>query len=102
VQLRSQRELGLLLRERRDEMGLSQQAFADLVGVPRLWVSTVENGHGNPTFTRLLAVAERAGLTVRLDDPLSDRLPATVTPSRPQVDLDGLLGGWATPAKKGP
>lgn len=72
-------------------MELSQQAFADHLGVPRLWVTTVENGRGNPTFTRLLEVLGRAGLTLVVDD----GKPSPVRPPRAAVDLDELLSNWS-------
>jgi transcriptional regulator with XRE-family HTH domain len=85
------RDLGLLIRERRRKLGHSQQAFADLIGVPRLWVATIESGKGNPTLSRILEVCRGAGLVLRLDD----AAPQPADPKRPPpADLDDLLGSW--------
>jgi transcriptional regulator with XRE-family HTH domain len=86
----------MALRDRRHQMGLSQQAFADVLGVPRLWVVTVESGRGNPTFTRLLEVARRTGLVLLLDDPNEDDSVRSSVP----VDLDALLASWGPTGEK--
>jgi transcriptional regulator with XRE-family HTH domain len=92
MRVTSQRDLGLLIRERREQLGLTQQAFADLIDVPRLWVATVESGRGNPTLSRLLAVCRGAGLVLRLDDSAA---PQTADNSRRTTpDLDALLSSW--------
>jgi transcriptional regulator with XRE-family HTH domain len=81
MKLTNSRELGLVLRERRRELGLSQQQFAELVGVPRLWIAKMETGRGNPTFDRLVEVLERAGMSFQV----------MFTPKPAVVDLDEHL-----------
>lgn len=81
MKLSNSRELGLVLRERRRELGLSQQQFADLVRVPRLWIAKIETGRGNPTYDRLVEVLERAGMSFQV----------MVTPKPAAVDLDEHL-----------
>jgi transcriptional regulator with XRE-family HTH domain len=84
VKVTTKHELGLLLAERRRQLGMTQQEFADFVGVPRLWVAQVETGKTNPTLSRLLEVVRLAGLSLSLDPPPDDR-------DRPQADLDGAV-----------
>lgn len=47
------------LRKLRQEKGLSQEAFADLAGIHRTYISDLERGARNPTITVVdkLAVA---------------------------------------------
>lgn len=47
------------LRKLRQEKGLSQEAFADLAGIHRTYISDLERGARNPTITIVdrLAVA---------------------------------------------
>ncbi len=80
MKVSTKHELGLLLADRRRQLGMTQQEFADHVGVPRLWVAQVETGKTNPTLSRLLEVVRRAGLSLSLDSPHDDR-------GRPQGDL---------------
>ena len=44
MKIRTTSELGLLLRERRRELGLRQEELADRIGVSRQWVGKVEKG----------------------------------------------------------
>lgn len=92
------RELGLMLAERRRELGMTQQEFAEHVGVPRLWVVQVETGKTNPKLSRLLDVFRRAGLTLNLvgtDPVVPPGGPATTHPERP--NLDDHLARFASP-----
>ena len=43
--------LGSNIRRLRAERGLSQEAFADLAGIHRTYVSDIERGARNPTIT---------------------------------------------------
>jgi HTH-type transcriptional regulator/antitoxin HipB len=60
----SARDLGELVREARDELQLSQQAFADLVGVGRRFISELENGKLTLELGKVLEVASAAGIDV--------------------------------------
>ncbi len=44
MRVRSPRDIGLLIRERRRERGWDQQTLADRIGASRLWISEMENG----------------------------------------------------------
>lgn len=44
------------LKEARNEMGLSQQQLADLVGVSRNTISSIETGQFNPTAKLALVI----------------------------------------------
>jgi y4mF family transcriptional regulator len=60
----STRDLGHLVREAREERGLSQQAFADLAGVGRRFISELENGKPTLELGKVLQVAAAAGIDV--------------------------------------
>jgi len=98
-------ELGLLLAERRRQLGMTQQEFADQVGVPRLWVAQVETGKTNPTLSRLLEVVRRAGLSLSLDaSPDGRRRPqddhaADQPTQRRRVDLDAHLSQFVNTSR---
>lgn len=53
------------LRKLRQEKGLSQEAFADLAGIHRTYISDLERGARNPTITVVdklaLALGVRSG-----------------------------------------
>ena len=49
------------LRKQREALGLSQEAFADLVGIHRTYVSDLERGKRNPTISVVEKVAKALG-----------------------------------------
>jgi len=64
VAITSARDLGQLVREARQQRSLSQQAFADLVGVGRRFISELENGKATLEFDKVLQVASTSGIDV--------------------------------------
>ena len=61
-----QRTVGRNLRAIRESRGLSQEAFADILGVHRTYMGGIERGERNLTLRSLERMAKRAGL-----DPLA-------------------------------
>lgn len=57
-----QRTLGLNLREYRKRRGLSQEAFADLVGVHRTYMGGLERGERNLTLRSVERIAAQLEL----------------------------------------
>jgi transcriptional regulator with XRE-family HTH domain len=57
-----QRTVGRNLKAYRKAKGLSQEAFADLLGVHRTYMGGIERGERNLTLKSLERMAERAGL----------------------------------------
>jgi transcriptional regulator with XRE-family HTH domain len=55
--------VGRNLRRHREELGLSQEAFADLVGVHRTYMGGLERGERNLTLKTL----ERLSAVLKLD-----------------------------------
>lgn len=76
-----ERVAGSLLRSARLQLGLSQTAFADLLGIAQPTLSAYESGHRQPTVPTLLRMLNRAGLELRLE--LADR-----------DDHDRVLAEW--------
>ena len=58
-----QRTLGLNLRTHRESLGLSQEAFADHLGVHRTYLGAVERGERNLTLRSI----ERLAAVIRVD-----------------------------------
>jgi transcriptional regulator with XRE-family HTH domain len=61
-----QRTVGSNLRAHRQALGLSQEAFADVVGVHRTYMGGLERGERNLTLRSLERIAGRIGV-----DPLA-------------------------------
>jgi transcriptional regulator with XRE-family HTH domain len=58
------RVLGRKVRRFRTEAGLSQFAVAEHCGIFRTYLSRIENGTANPTFTVLVALAKTLGVSL--------------------------------------
>jgi len=59
-----QRTVGRNLRAHRLRHGLSQEAFADVVGVHRTYMGGVERGERNLTLRSVERIADRVGVDV--------------------------------------
>lgn len=57
-----QRAVGRALRRYRQERGLSQEAFAEMVGVHRTYMGGLERGERNLTLRSVERIAERLGV----------------------------------------
>ncbi len=62
-----ERVSGSLLQSARLRLGLSQTAFADLLGIAQPTLSAYESGRRQPTLPTLLRMLTRAGLELRLE-----------------------------------
>jgi HTH-type transcriptional regulator/antitoxin HipB len=56
--------IGRALRDRRRELGLTQEELADLAAVSVRFLGDLERGKPTVRFDRLLAVARTLGLTI--------------------------------------
>ena len=61
--------LGLAVKARRDELGLTQEQVALGAGLHQRWISNVENGWRNPSYASLRRLA--AGLDLSASDLLA-------------------------------
>lgn len=55
---------GQRLREKRGELGLSQEAFADRCGLDRTYISGIERGKRNVSLLNIEAIAKALGLSI--------------------------------------
>lgn len=57
-----QRTLGKNLRRQRETRGLSQEAFAELLGYHRTYLGGIERGERNVTLKSIERIADRLGM----------------------------------------
>ena len=62
-----------LLVSARGQLGLSQTAFTELLGIAQPTLSAYESGHRQPTLPTLLRLLARAGLDLRMEFTEQDR-----------------------------
>jgi y4mF family transcriptional regulator len=65
MRFRTPEDLGILLRERRTALGLSQAALAERVGVSRQWIVDLEQGKPRLEIGLVLRTAEALGRSSR-------------------------------------
>ena len=88
MKIRTASDLGLLLRERRRELGLTQAELAERIGASRQWVIRVEQGNQRSDVGLVLKAiaALRLTLDVRGD---SDTTPSDEKTGR--IDIDAVV-----------
>ena len=69
--------LGRAVHRQRVKLGISQEDFADQVGLDRTYVSGIERGIRNPTLLVLLRLAQVLGVSVAQLLESDDREPET-------------------------
>ena len=86
MKIRNAKELGLLVRERRLELKLSQAMLAERVGVSRLWIGLLEQGKSSAH----LGLALRTLQALAIDLEAGEKIATSVGTS-PKIDLDKLI-----------
>ncbi len=81
---------GALLRSARIRSGLSQTAFAHLIGISQPTLSAYESGGRQPTLPTLMKMLARAGLDLRLEVVESDGHDAVLAEWERTLDTSTL------------
>ncbi len=58
------KHLGEVIRDLRQEAGLSQVVFGEKCGFYQTYLSRIENGSANPTINAIEVIADGLGMTV--------------------------------------
>jgi transcriptional regulator with XRE-family HTH domain len=61
---RLQRRFGVVVRQRREAAGMSQEALADAAGLHRTYISLLERGQRNPSLEVIGALARGLDTTM--------------------------------------
>ncbi|MEU8232259.1 helix-turn-helix domain-containing protein [Actinoplanes sp. NPDC048967] len=83
MRIASARDLGLAVRQGRQDRGQTQAELAAAAGVSRRWLSDLEAGKATAEFGLILRTLDALGIGL-------DALP--VEPAPGGIDLDALLG----------
>jgi HTH-type transcriptional regulator/antitoxin HipB len=84
MRVRTKRELGALLRDAREQQGITQQQLADRINVSRRWINGLENGTTNPTFELLVRCLDGLNLRLSVEN-------GTDLTHRPPSSLDRII-----------
>lgn len=89
-------EIGLAIRQRRRELGLSQQALADRVDVGRQWIVEIERGKPRAEIGLLLRTLDALALHIsiasgRTPDEATGKPPLPTGQQRRDVDINAII-----------
>jgi len=90
VELRSLKDIGLYIRSRRQELGMSQTTLCDLSGTLQPWLSSLEQGKGNPTILPVLDVLRVLNLTFELSPGSRLSVPVKTRRNGHGLDTDSM------------
>src|SRR4051812_40632029 len=65
--VKTAKDLGNLVHDRRKALNMTQAELAARVGVSRLWVNQVESGHGGAAVAKVLQLLSALGMMANLD-----------------------------------
>lgn len=101
MRVKTVKDLGNLVHDRRKALGLTQAELAARVGVSRLWVNQVESGHGGAAVAKVLQLLSALDMTVNLDLVPRDGTAGVVvkrqSPRRPAVRPATVAGTTRVP-----
>jgi HTH-type transcriptional regulator / antitoxin HipB len=98
MRLRTPRDFGALIRERRRKTGLRQEQLARKAGVGRQWLVEVEKGKAGAPLGLVLRTLDALGITLTANEN-GARAERPAHRGKP-VDIDQLLDELRTPKKR--
>ena len=90
MRIRTPLDLGLVIRDRRRKLGLSQSALAEKAGVGRQWLIAVEHGKARAEVGLVLRTLNALDLHLSTDATGQDR-PGASLDSIPSADIDYVV-----------
>jgi HTH-type transcriptional regulator / antitoxin HipB len=90
--LRTPKEIGLLVRDRRKARGWTQDVFAQRLGVSRLWVLQLEQGKSTAQIGMVMHALNELNVPIQVD-----LHPAPPQPGPYDVNLDDILRETTVP-----
>lgn len=89
MHVRTPMEIGLLIRDRRRQLRLSQTELAERVGVGRQWIIAIEQGKARAELGLVLRTLAGLELRLSIDGGDAVRFPGPT----PAIDLDAVVEG---------
>jgi HTH-type transcriptional regulator/antitoxin HipB len=96
MQLRTPKDIGAIIKERRRTLGLDQGALAKKVGVSRLWINQVEGGKPRASLNLILRTLSAVGveLTANAGEGKEETAEAVTSP-----DINAIVQAARTQKK---
>ena len=97
MQIRTPKEIGLLIRDRRRQLDLTQDQLAQRIGVSRPWIVQLEQGKETAQLGMVLSVLNDLDVPLHVDPPSANRVAES---RRSAVDLDNIIKNAVGPSKR--
>jgi HTH-type transcriptional regulator/antitoxin HipB len=89
--LRTAKDIGAAIRQRRRELELDQGTLAERVGVSRQWIVEVEAGKPRAELGLVLRTLEALGLRLRAQEAAQRRPERRGKTAPPEIDIDAIV-----------
>ena len=89
MQIRTAKEIGLLVRDQRKRLGLTQDRLARRLGTSRLWVLQLEQGKPTAQLGMVLAALNDLAIPLHVGTPPA--VPRVSGRRRATIDLDRII-----------
>lgn len=97
MQIRTVKDLGAIIRDRRKKQGLDQADLAARVGVSRQWIVEVEKGKPRAEVSLILKTLDALGVMIDLED---DAPKKSSKPAKSEtVDIDAVIENARRPKR---
>ena len=88
MRIRTPLDLGLVIRDRRRKLGLSQTELARKVGVGRQWIVAIERGKSRAELGLVLRTFSALGLSITSE---TDHRPPRSADDITAIDIDAVV-----------
>ena len=88
MRIRTPLDLGLVIRDRRRKLGLSQTELARKVGVGRQWIVAIERGKSRAELGLVLRTFSALGLSITSE---TDHRPPRSSDDITAIDIDAVV-----------
>ncbi len=93
MNIRSAKEMGALVRSRRQQCNWTQSELAERADVSALWISQLERGKPTAQFGLVLRTLKELGMDVVVQEPGKDPQVKKGRSGSPAINLDDIVGG---------
>jgi len=93
--IKTPKEIGLLVRDRRKARRWTQDALAQRLGVSRLWVVQLEQGKSTAQIGLVLRALNELDVPMQVD--ITPKDPAARASASGGIDLDNIIRETSTP-----
>jgi HTH-type transcriptional regulator / antitoxin HipB len=97
MNIRTPAELGTLIRNTRQKLGLGQASLSKKIGVSRLWLNEIEKGKPRAQIGLVLRALDGLNITLSATNTAKSKKKTTPKGDESDVDIDKIIAAARTP-----